>query len=76
MVNVEDIVPVLNVPAQQAAQLAIQSFVPLHVAGDRKYLMSLRHGNLADRSTLFKLLSGTYEVSHNEGHESAPQSIE
>ena len=60
VVEIEDLVPVLNVPAEQAAILARQSFIPMSVAGDRQYLLSLRHGTLADRNTLFKILTGTY----------------
>ena len=60
--EIEDLVPVLNVPAEQAALLARQSFIPLSVAGDRQYLLSLRHGTLADRTVLFQLLTGTHEA--------------
>lgn len=59
MVELEDLVPVLNVSAEQAAVLARQSFIPLTVAGDRQYLLSLRHGQLLDKDQLFKVLKGS-----------------
>lgn len=62
--DIDDLVPVLNVSAEKAALLARQSFIPLSIAGDRQYLLSLRHGILANRKALFQLLDGTYEVNH------------
>ena len=62
--DVEDLVPVLNVSAEKAALLARQSFIPLNVAGDRQYLISLRHGVLVQREALFKLLNGTHAAEH------------
>ena len=59
-VELEDEVPVLNVSSEQAAQMAMQTFIPFNVIGDRSYLLSLRHGKLADRNALLRILSGTF----------------
>lgn len=54
----ENIVPILDDSAEKAVSLAQQAFVPLSVAGDRQFLLSLRHGKLVDRPALFKVLHG------------------
>ena len=38
--------------------LAKQSFLPVDVAGDRQYLISLRHGVLLDKAKVMSLLKG------------------
>ena len=64
VVDLLDLIPVLDVPSEQAMLLARQSFIPLTIAGDRQYLLSLRHGTLANRDALFKLLKGA--SSHSD----------
>ena len=60
VIPLEDVVPLLNGTTTQAAQVAMQSFIPLQVAGDRQYLLSLRHGALLDRQRLLQVLQGSY----------------
>ena len=62
----EEVVPPLkDASPAELLELARQPLVPLEVASDRKYLLSLRHGIFVDRPLLWRLLEGK-AVDSNE----------
>lgn len=64
VVAISDVVPPLRSQSREAlAVMAKQPLLPLQVSGDRQYYISLRHGILADKETLFNLMKGTYDPS-------------
>ena len=56
--SVAAIVPPLKGKEVQLKELALQSFLPLEVQGDKSYVVSVRHGALLDRQRLLQLLKG------------------
>lgn len=57
--EVEDVVPPLEGLGRGAAEeLAARPFLPVAVAGDRQFFVSLRYGSVLDRPRMLRLLTG------------------
>ena len=69
--EVSNIVPPLKGADMDFVALAKQSFLPVDVAGDRQYLVSLRHGVLLDKIILMALLKGQDFASSDNGSRTA-----
>eukprot|EP00891_Asterochloris_glomerata_P005692 jgi/Astpho2/5692/gw1.00079.264.1_t len=61
LISIEDLVPPLEqLSSGSMVQVAEQPFIPIDVTGNngRQYFISLRHGDLANKEDLLKLLKG------------------
>ena len=54
----EVIPPLEGLGRRAAAALADRPFVPITVAGDRQFFVSLRYGRVLDRPRMLRLLTG------------------
>ena len=65
LISLEDLVPPLGqLSSGSLVQVAEQPFIPIDVTGNngRQYFVSLRHGHLADKGQLLKLLKGCHSL--------------
>ena len=59
VVPLSDVVPPLRgLDSEGLAEVAKQPLLPVQVLGDRQYYVSLRHGILVDKKTLFGIMKG------------------
>ena len=60
IVDLANLVPPLqDISKEVEVSLAEDVLLPIDVAGDRQYFVSLRHGILSDKAGIFKLLRGS-----------------
>ena len=55
----EVIAPFQNMAPEAVAEAASKPLIPLDVAGDRQYYLSIRYGHLVDKQQLQHILSGS-----------------
>lgn len=53
------IAPFQDMAPQAVAEAAAKPLIPLDVAGDRQYYLSIRYGNLVDKQQLQSILNGS-----------------
>jgi len=59
VVRADEVIPPLEgLGRRAAAALADRPFVPITVAGDRQFFVSLRYGRVLDRPRMLRLLTG------------------